>query len=346
MLSLLAPARGYAADPLPSPWGEARGLFSGSLKEGARKAANQFGERGCLLIRTQDRWAQVQKDLATLGFVREMLALEASPDFSKSIVLGIFERGDDAHRFDCRQFTNSSAYARMDLVMSYVTPTNQLLRTRPPAWNFMFVVMPKSTTLDVSVFTFDTNSGATGDKALLEWTASFGPLSGDTVNGLQAVITPENVKVKAGEDIRARFELQFKNHRKGNGREFAAEPEYVAVWDGKYSNGYRNHAFEVTTPDGKTTLLRRAEVAEWTKNAPHPVDVKDGTPYALPEWREGEVFKSLKALGLDTSKPGTYTITGIYAEDVNVTVQSRDGKGAPVWGGTIYTAPVTVEVVP
>jgi hypothetical protein len=345
ILSSLAPVPGSAEALLASPRGDARSLSAGSLKEeGAEKAVKLFGERGCLLIRSQERWAGIRKDLETYEWVRKSRPSVPDPDFTNSLVLGVFDYGDEAHRFEVRTFTNSNGNVRLDLAMSYVIYKKHV--ETPPTWNFIFLVVPKFTTLNLFVSTFNVGGGTATDKAVLEWECALGPHSGDTVDGLEATVTPENARVKAGEDIRLKFELQFKNHRKGDGREFAKEPEAVSVWDGKYSNGYRNHAFEVTTPDGKRALLRPALQDAWLKNVPHPVEVKDGTPYVLPGWGEGEVFKPLKALGLDTSQPGTYTITGIYMESADLAARGSDDKAAPLWGGTITTAPVTVEVVP
>jgi hypothetical protein len=186
----------------------------------------------------------------------------------------------------------------------------------------------------------------TPDKALLEWSGVFGPQSGDTVNGLQAVITPESSKVKPGEDIQLKFELQFKNRGQVKNGEFAQEPASAFVWDGKYSNGYRNHGFQITTPAGKTLFLQPTMINNWDKNAPHRVEVKEATPYVLPGWG-GPDSKSLKALGLDTSAPGMYTIIGVYAEiPAPRNPKGEDGTPVSTWGGKVTTAPVTVKVEP
>jgi len=128
---------------------------------------------------------------------------------------------------------------------------------------------------------------------------------------------------------------------------FGTTPKSVFVWDGKYSNGYRNHAFFVTTPDGKTTLLRPKVIADWDKNAPHPVAITAKGSYHLPNWVEGETLKSLKSLGLDTTIPGTYTITGLYEETGNK-AENEGGKAreaTQMWGGSIISNTITVEVM-
>lgn len=80
----------------------------------------------------------------------------------------------------------------------------------------------------------------------------------------------------------------------------------------------------MTTPDGKTALLRPKVIDQWDKNAPLPVEITAKEPYTLPNWVEGDNRKSLKSLGLDTTTPGTYTITGLYEE----TGLPRDGGWA------------------
>ena len=70
--------------------------------------------------------------------------------------------------------------------------------------------------------------------------------------------------------------------------------------------------------------------------------IKPGAAYVLPEWQEGKTHKSLKALGLDTSKPGKYTITGIYSQVAGTA--KWNGAEHTMWGGTIATNTIEVEV--
>jgi len=90
----------------------------------------------------------------------------------------------------------------------------------------------------------------------------------------------------------------------------------------------------VTTPDGKTALLRPKPIEIWEKNRFHPVEITAYAPYHL----LSAAAQSLKELGLDTSTPGTYTITGLYEETASV-----EGK-TPMWGGSITSNTITVEV--
>src|SRR6185436_13964962 len=77
------------------------------------------------------------------------------------------------------------------------------------------------------------------------------------------------------------------------------------------------------------------------KNIPHLVEVTMGRMYVLPAWVEGQTFKSLKELGLDTTQPGTYQITGVYMESAG---KEPDEKGRMAWGGELFTNTVRVEV--
>ena len=57
---------------------------------------------------------------------------------------------------------------------------------------------------------------------------------------------------------------------------------------------------------------------------------------------EGETFKPLKSLGLDTTKPGTYVIAVIYCEAGGQT--QRQGKPVTLWSRTMASNTITVEV--
>ncbi len=125
---------------------------------------------------------------------------------------------------------------------------------------------------------------------------------------------------------------------------FALKLDSAYVWDGKYSEGYRNDAFLVETPDGQCVLLRRPEQLEWRKNIPHPVQVAVGKPYILPGSTYGSPLKSLKALGLDTTKPGTYRITGLYMQSSDAGRSMRQLETIPFWGGNLATDTIAVTV--
>jgi hypothetical protein len=181
---------------------------------------------------------------------------------------------------------------------------------------------------------------STGRLALKAFTLG-GKDGGDIVDGLRATITPKAATIKPGEDILIDFALHLAQMPDAHPEQFGTAPDTVLVWDGENSNGYRNHGFFVTTPDDKTTLLRPEEIRRWRENAPHPVTITAKETYHLPSGSDN--LKALKALGLDTTTPGTYTITGLY-EEVAITAKTLDGEKVSVWGGSITSNTVTVEV--
>ena len=120
-------------------------------------------------------------------------------------------------------------------------------------------------------------------------------------------------------------------------------PNNLFVWDDYGPEGYLNAAFFVTTPDGKTTLLRPKE-KQWLRTpVPHPVEINAQNAYHLPGQRDAPNHKSLRELGVDTSTPGIYTITGLYEESATTTA-TPDGKKISLWGGSIASNTVKVEV--
>lgn len=329
-----------AAEP-PSPPVLA-GVIAGP---GGEKAADALGRQGCLLIRSAQRWADVRKQLQGLGWQPPEADPLAGIDFDRQMIACVLHYGNEGDKFAVRRVTQEGGRTEAEIVMSYIIYKKR--GTLVNDFKFFAVALPRAADARVSVLTYHPMNGGpypTPEKARLEWTVDFGPTAGDVVDGLCGRIRAEKPAVKAGEDIGIEFRLDFfRGEPEGfKGGMFAYAPASCFVWDGKYSNGYRNHAFEVTTPDGKTHLLRRPVQDAWDKNIPHLIDVAAGKPYVLPEWVEGKTFKSLKSLGLDTSQPGKYVITGIYMEAGGP--HTERGKTVSVWGGTIATNTVTVEV--
>jgi len=211
-----------------------------------------------------------------------------------------------------------------------------------PSIKLIYAVLPATPKVNVTVTSSPTH--ADRDRTVTEFLALLGGKDGgDIVDGLQAAISPKTATVKPGDDILIDFALHLADPGKAKPEQFGTTPTSVFVWDGKYSNGYRNHAFFVTTPNGKTTLLRPKEILQWDKNAPHPVEITANQPYPLPGWVLGDTRKSLKTLGLDTTTPGTYTITGLYEETAQEADNRKGGK-TQMWGGSITTNTITVEV--
>ena len=337
-------ARPLPAQDAPKPTSGDPATIAGAIKDlpaDGGKAVAAFGHQGCMVIRSASRWEPVREKLLAAGWKPKNKDDLAKVDFEKRQVVLLFNFGDEASEFSLHRFIPGQK-ATLDIVMSYI-----IYKSRGAVvnnFNFILTAVPKSEELTVTVSTYHPQNGGphpTADQATLDWKAAFSSDSGDIGDGLQGVIHAKEQTVKAGEDILVDFTLSCANPVVVKNGVFARQIQPPKVWDGKYSNGFRNHAFEVTTPDGKRHFLRPEE-RDWRKNIPHPEEVTPEKPYVLPEWREGTTAKSLKALGLDTSNPGTYTITGLYAqtgEEAQV-----NGKPVALWGGDIATNTITVKV--
>lgn len=335
---------------IPLPKGEVRPpepqVFTGTIQKPfqdvATKAATVIGRHGVLFIRSEARLDELQKRAPDLTPDKPLPKI----DFARQSIVLIYAMGSSSN--------NSLAIAKSDLTANppelgfafkwYNGPVAGLER---PSTKFIYAIIPATPEVMITVKSSPTEGQA---RSVTELSAVVGGKNGgDIVDGLQAAITPKAATIKPSDDILIDFALRSadcgkpdQEPVKGVGRALFRASN-VFVWDGKYSNGYRNHAFFVTTPDGKTTLLRPAEIGEWRKNVPHPVEITADKPYRLSNWVEGDTRKSLKALGLDTSKPGTYTITGLYEETGQ---EANDLKGGKVemWGGSILSNTITVEV--
>lgn len=316
---------------------------AGQLKD--LDAWKALGRQGCLVIRSQPRWEAVQKLLTGFGWEKPTPNPLANVDFAREQVVCLFRSGDEADKFSLRRFSPEGDSATVDIVMSYIIYKSHA--ATPDKWSFLLVAIPQAPNVKVTVSTYHPMNGGpypTPDKALLEWEKTFTPKDGDAVDGLSGAIRAENSVVKAGEDIPVEFQLEFSNAADVKPGHFALKLDSAYVWDGKYSNGYRNHAFLVETPDGQNLLLRRPVQDAWDKNAPHPIEAAAGKPYVLPEWVQGKTFKSLKALGLDTTKPGLYRITGVYMESADAGRGMRQLEAIPYWGGNLATNTIAVTV--
>jgi len=308
------------------------------------KAVALMGHQGCLVVRDAKRWEEIEKRLTNAGWgTGSGFRFWPTPDFNDKAAVLVLRFGDESEKLSVRAQSGDADLALLEIVMSRV-----IYKARAPATtknlNFVLVPVPRSKELTVTVSTYYPFNGPpnnTPGDADLQWKAAFGPDSGDIVDGVRGSIASEKKTIKAGEDIGVRFQLELANTAVVKVGEFAGRVAKAYVWDGKYSNGYRNHAFLVTTPDGKTALLEPMVIDAWFKNVPHPEEVTAEKPYVLPGWT-GEGFKSLKALGLDTRQAGKYVITGVYRENGETT--EWNGKTVTLWGGSIATNTVTVEV--
>ena len=155
-------------------------------------------------------------------------------------------------------------------------------------------------------------------------------------SGLRGTIATPVASVRAGEDIHVRFAV---------GLDSPERTDTLHVWDSKFSNGYRSWWFEVRGPDGKVRVLRRPVQDTWDKNAPHAVAITAGSPYALVGWGTqagkevgGQHHFSLVSLGLDTSAPGAYAVTGFFEQD------GGKQQGRTFWGGRLVTNRLAIDV--
>ena len=120
------------------------------------------------------------------------------------------------------------------------------------------VPLPRHARNAISVSTFHPQNGGPHpdlQTAQLEWARTIAPDTCEAIGGLRATIaaSPD----APGGDILIRFTLAADQAPRVRSGQFVRSTAPVYVWDGKYSNGYRNHAFEVTTPDVSRTARWR-----------------------------------------------------------------------------------------
>ncbi|MGD0093005.1 MAG: hypothetical protein ABSE73_24095 [Planctomycetota bacterium] len=312
-------------------------FITGEIK-GAPKV---MGHRGFLIVRSPQRWEQIREALAGLGWKDPANNPLAQPDFSRDLVVGAFACGDGTP-FHCHWVASNvkESEVRFLLTCPQVTTDEEAPEWPFASWIFAFATVPKAERVKASLAHFSP-AGTIADSWNM-WTETFdGPWS-DVVDGLSAVITPKERRIKAGADIPMDFKLVFQVVKSFSWEHPGNWRVSTFVWDGKYSKGYRNSAYLVVTPDGNSRLLRKPEQRQWDKNAPQLIEITPERSYVLPKWFEGQTTQSLKELGLDTSKPGVYRITGVYME-TGGPGQTSDGKKVEIWGGNIASATVEVE---
>ncbi|HYE17114.1 MAG TPA: hypothetical protein VEA69_01655 [Tepidisphaeraceae bacterium] len=319
--------------------------FSAHLQQGGQHIADRLGAHGAWVVTSAERWDQVKASLAALNVPAED-HLKAV-DFAKENLACVFHYGDEGDQFVAKSVSvageGDKAVADVQVGMSYIV-YKQRRALSVGVWRLYAIPVPKAPVTKISVHTFHPMNGGpypTLDKAQLAWAWTCSAHAGEAIAFLTGTIAPQAKTVAPGADILVKFTLAFADGRAGPADQFTrSDAKAVHVWDGKYSNGYRNHAFEVVTPDGKVHHLRPKALGAWDKNAPHPVAISADKPYVLPNWMQGDVLKSLKALGLDTTQPGAYAITGIY-EQVGRPANQQD---AEMWLGVLRTNTVVVNV--
>jgi RNA polymerase sigma factor (sigma-70 family) len=305
-----------------------------------------LGNEGWLFIRSQARLDHV---LEQFRAVEKPVRLPPV-DFDKDMVFCHYALHDPDDKDEVVTCTGDAQRLTLSLLQGIVGNRDQTPR---PKMHVVFCVVPKTKEFRQTTAQWVGESSPLLDEATarkdVTFDRTFVPEQGDVVAGLRGSIRAEKNMIQPGEDIKLEFTLEWDDPNAGRKQAAVVASQPVYVWDGKYSNGYRNHAFLVETPDGKTELLRRPVQHEWDKNIPHPVEIKDGQSYVLPEWvGKGQAWKSLKELGLDTTKPGVYKVTGIYLETAEETDgmagRKPDGGKYLMWGGNLAANTVAIRV--
>jgi hypothetical protein len=309
-------------------------------KPGDPKVAATLGHHGVLFIRTEARWKEFQDRLG------EAMALKLDQplpqfNFTKQNVVLVF--ADDHRQTEAFSLSKSDAVAKplqLDFVLTWNNSPERGEETRSA--KFILAVIPSSPSTAISV----TSSPMLANRyhPVTELSATLGSKDGgDIADGLQAGITPKVATVKPGEDILIDFNLHLADLGKAKPEQFGTTPKAIFVWDDKGVEGYLNYAFFVTTPNGKTMLLRPKSRPWHVTPFPHPVEITAPHAYHLPGEVVDATAKSLKELGLDTTASGTYTITALYEESAD-TNTTPDGTKVLLWGGSIASNTITVEV--
>ena len=260
--TLLVPLLLSAASAADTPPKEPGPItFAGAIPTegpGAHTVNQAFGHRGALLIHSQARREQVEQLLKSAGW-KPADADTPQIDFSKQSLALVFETGDPGNELSDRHPAPAEHAAALDLLMTY----RQYLRSklRFETFKFLAVVLPTTAPVKLTVSTSMPDPAA---PVTLEYSATLDVDTCDVVDGLASHIEPPAGPVPAGADIQIRFVLMHADPASAdlpNGWGwFARRTESANVWDGKYSNGYRNHAFLVRTPSGKTVTLRPAVI--------------------------------------------------------------------------------------
>jgi len=302
-----------------------------------------LGRNGVLFIRSQERWDKINTFLPDLTPDKPLPKL----DFTKQSVVLIYA----ADPMPCMVgFTLAKcdlAASPPQLDFSWGWLVGAINGYVDPATKFILAVIPVAPVVKVTLESHCINDDK--PSSWPEFSATLGGKDGgDIVDGLQASITPKAAIIKPGDDILIDFALHLADLGDAKPQQFGTIPKSIYVWDNRISLGYRNHTFFVTTPDGKITLLRPRERLSWRWNPSILVEITAKQSYHLSSGnQDGGNLKSLKELGVDTSTPGTYTITGVYEETGGAKDLTAAGdKKRPFWGGSIASNTVAVEVKP
>lgn len=310
--------------------------------EDTAKIAAVLGHNGVLFVRSQARWDELNKLVPDLTPDTPMPKF----DFAKqSVVLVYRSSGRPAatlsltkHTVEIADHGFPSPDQQLDFFLGWDNSVEKKLEYRSA--KFILAIIPATPTVHVTLSSVPLS---TDDLSIVtEFSATLGGKDGgDIVDGLQATITPKATTIKPSEDILIDFELHLAQMPDAHPQQFGPAPDKVHVWDAEGSNGYYNYGFFVTTPDGKTAVVRPKET-EWYRNILGAIGVTAKEPYIR---RNGKfpLSPSMRDLGINTSAPGSYTITGLY-EEAAATPTTPEGKKTSFWGGSIASNTITVEV--
>lgn len=317
--------------------------LSAPLPDDGGRPIQLLGRMGCLRISSMARYGEVLRRLADAGWQMPPQNASRVLYLDREDVIVLYHVGDEGDRFVRHAYSRKGDAGTLDLVMGYV-----IYKQREKAvskLNVLITTVPRTQTLKVNVATYHPLNGGphpTPDKALPEWSHTFGPDSGDMVDGLSAHVSAKDATVAPDQDILLTLTLKFTDEALVKDGHFASRGVTSAtVWDGKYSNGYRNAWFIADTPDGGRMPLIPPEILNWDKNAPHPVEITAEKPYVVSSW--ATQTKSLKTLGLETTRPGRYRVIAMYNEIGGPQKTSGD-KSVTFWAGSIASSPITVTV--
>ena len=295
------------------------------------KIATVLGHTGVLFIRSEARWDELNKLLPDLTPDTPLPKL----DFAKQSAVFIYATS--------RRPREELALSKSDLAanpphLNFMLIWNNLplAGEEPSCSMFILAIIPAAPTVRVTVSSIPLNRDVA--PVATEFSAILGGKDGaDIVDGLQASITPKAATIKPGDDIEIDMDLHVAQMPDAKPEQFGFLPKSIYVWDAVDPHSYQTIAYFVTSPEGKTRRLQRP-AQEFMSNKPRPVEITTDNRYHLSSDADNKPnFISLKARDLDTTTPGTYTITGLFEETLT-------SKTKPMWGGSITSNTITVEV--
>jgi len=329
-LLLLIPALALADDKPP--------VFTGIIKQVTTDRLQTIGQHGVLVIRSQARLDAIAKLMPELKWDTPLPKI----DFDKQAAVMVYTvsgHGKDTFTLD----KSDPAANPPELAILYTWYNGLVSAAEEASLKFIVAIIPAAPAVKVTVLSqpiFEDKPHVTTELSSIIG----GKDGGDIVDGLHASITPKATTIKPGEDILIDFVLHLADPGDAKPEQFGTMPKSIVA------DGFPKYGLLATTPDGKTALLKlkpdkmlyRLTPSYWEITTEKPLHLWSGKSYAG--------VLSLKEVGLDTSAKGTYTITGLYEErGLELSPDARpDIPREPqrIWGGSITTNTITVEVKP